>query len=159
ERGYKSIAFAGGSKDSHTNMQRVKGYISALEESSIKVDKDLILFNDFTTKGGYDLAEKLLNNRKKIDAIFAGNDVMALGVLDYATSHGYSIPDELGVLGFDDIFYAELPQIQLTTIYQPKYELGRYALEILLQEIKDIENAINKHIILEPRLVVRNTKK
>ncbi|MBZ2175876.1 LacI family transcriptional regulator [Schnuerera sp. xch1] len=157
KQGYRNIAFAGGSKDSYTNMQRVQGYIHALKERAIPIDKELILYNDFTAKGGYILAEELLNNDKNIDAIFAGNDVIALGVLDYATTHDFSIPEELGVLGFDDIFYAELPQIQLTTIHQPKYELGKYALEILIDDIHAGEDRTCKSIILEPKLVVRNT--
>jgi LacI family transcriptional regulator len=157
DQGYKSIAFAGGKKDSYTNMQRVKGYISALDEYGIKVDKELILYSEFSAKAGYNAAKQLLNNNKKIDAIFAGNDVMALGVLDYASTNGYNVPEELGVMGFDDIFYAELPQIQLTTIHQPKYDLGKYALQILLEEIHQGENRTHKRIILEPKLVIRNT--
>lgn len=156
ERGYKNIAFAGGKKDSYTNMQRVKGYISALDEHNIEIDEELILYGDFTAKSGYNAAKQILEN-KEIDAIFAGNDVMALGILDYASRNGYNVPKELGVMGFDDIFYAELPQIQLTTIYQPKYDLGKYALQILLEEIQEGENRVHKRIVLEPKLVIRDT--
>ncbi len=157
ERGYKNIAYAGGRKDSHSNMERVEGYIKALKENGMKVNHDLIRHNDFTIKGGYQLAEILLNSGKHVDAIFAGNDVIALGILDYAATHGYIVPEQLGVIGFDDIFYAELPQIQLTTIRQPKYILGKNTLEILLDEIKDEEDRINKAMILEPKLIVRKT--
>ena len=157
ERGYKRIAYAGGKEGTSSNMERVEGYIKALNEHGIEVDQDLIKHYDFTVKGGYKLAEVLLNSDKQVDAIFAGNDVIALGILHYAASHGYNVPEQLGVIGFDDIFYAELPQIQLTTIWQPKYLLGKNTLEMLLQEIRDEEDRVNKAMILEPKLIVRKT--
>lgn len=158
KRGYKNIAFTGGSIDSYTNRQRVEGYISALRDYDIKIDYNLILYNDFTIQGGYKSAKQLFKNNKEVDAIFAGNDVIALGVLDYANKQNLNVPEDLGVMGFDDIFYGELPQIQLTTVYQPKYNLGKYALDILIDEISK-EHSDCKNIILEPKLIVRNTTK
>lgn len=157
ERGYKNIAFAGGLRSSYSNTQRIKGYVSALKETGNTVDDDLILFSEFSVKGGQQLAEKLLTSGKKVDAIFAGNDLIALGVLNYAATNGYDIPNELGVIGFDDILYAELTQMQLTTIAQPKRALGKHTLEILLEEIKDEKERIKKTITLEPKLIIRNT--
>ncbi|NLY77425.1 MAG: LacI family transcriptional regulator [Tissierellia bacterium] len=157
ERGYQNIAYAGGKKEAHSNLERVEGYIKALKEHGRKVERELIRHNDFTVSGGYKLAEELLNSHNKVDAIFAGNDVIALGILHYAATHGYKVPDQLGVIGFDDIFYAEFHQIQLTTIRQPKYLLGKNTLELLLQEIRDDEDRVNKAMILEPKLIVRKT--
>lgn len=157
ERGYKNIAFIGGLGHAFSTNHRIKGYTNALNDFKNEIDKDLILLGQFTIQSGYKLAEQLLNSGKKVDAILAGNDVIALGILDYATTHEYNIPDELGIIGFDDIFYSELPQIQLTTIRQSKYDLGKYTLEILLEEIQNGKDNINKKIILKPKLIVRKT--
>ena len=128
-----------------------------LYENKIDIDMDLILYDKFTAKGGYNSAEKLLKTHKKVDAIFAGNDVIALGILDYASTHEYNIPNDLGVIGFDNIFYSDLPQIQLTTMHQPKYELGEYAVKILLDKILNGENKVKKRITLDPKLIIRKT--
>lgn len=159
ERGYKHIAFAGGKKGSYSNAQRIKGYKAALEEQGILIDDQIILYNDFTVQGGYEMAEQILNSGKRVDAIFAGNDTIALGVLDYASSNGYNIPEDLGVIGYDDIFYSELPQIQLTTIYHPKHTLGKYAMDTLFQELCKEKEQVVKTITFVPKLIVRKTTK
>lgn len=157
KQGYRNIAFIGGKRESYTNSERVKGYIKALDESGININPNLILYDKFTANGGYNLAKGLLKGDKEIDGIFAGNDVIALGVLDYAATHGYDIPRELGIIGFDNISYAGLPQIQLTTVHQPKFQLGKYALETLLDEISNGKNRVKNEIILNPELIIRKT--
>lgn len=157
ERGYKNIAFIGGLSNSISTINRIKGYTNALKEYKKAVDKNLILLGEFTIDSGYDLAKKLLQNKPDIDAIFVASDVMALGVLDYANTHGYNIPDELGIIGFDDIFYADLPQIQLTTMHQPKHDLGKYTLEFLLDRIHEGKDTISKTIVLQSKLMDRKT--
>jgi LacI family transcriptional regulator len=157
EQKYKNIAFIGGLPHAFSTIHRIKGYINALKDYKIEMDKELLLFGEFTINSGYNLAKQLLNSKKNVDAIFAGNDIIALGVLDYATTHGYNIPNELGIIGFDDIFYSQLPQIQLTTMHQPKYDLGKYTLEILLEEIGNEKDKIDKKILLQPKLIVRKT--
>ena len=99
ERGYKHIAFAGGRKNAYSNTQRLEGYKKALREHGIEIHEELIGYGDFSTQAGYELAGKLLNSGYEIDAIFSGSDVIALGVLDYASTYGYRVPEELGVIG------------------------------------------------------------
>ena len=93
---------------------------------------------------------------KETDAIFCGNDLIALGVQQYLMEHNYRVPEEVGVVGFDDILIAGLPQIQMTTIAQPRAEMGTTAAEILLDTI-DGKKVETPHIILEPKLVVRRS--
>ncbi len=155
--GYENIAFIGGKKESYSNRQRLEGFQRAFKERHKNSDNFSVFFGNFGMSSGYELARKLFNSRDKVDAIFAGNDIIALGVLQCANELGIKIPDELGVIGFDNISYARLPQIQLTTIHQPKYALGKIVLETLIDEIRAKEQRIIKRITLEPDLIVRKT--
>jgi LacI family transcriptional regulator len=86
------------------------------------------------------------------------NDLIGMGVLQYCNESDISVPDQVGVIGYDNISYAGLPQIRLTTIHQPKYELGKMLFETLLDEIKNKDNAKpTKKIILNPELKIRKT--
>lgn len=158
ECGYKNIAFLGGREDSHFNMQRFSGFKKALEELGECVEDFYPLYGDFGLTSGYDLAWELFHSGKKVDAVFACNDVIALGVLQCAEELDKKIPEELGLIGFDNIVYARLPQIKLTTVHQPKYAMGKIALETLIEEIKGKdEERIIKKITLEPELIIRKT--
>lgn len=160
ECGYKNIAFLGGREDSYSNMLRMDGFKKAINELGESVESTQQIFGNFGLTSGYELACKLFHSSKKVDAVFAGNDVIALGVLQCAEELGKKIPKELGLIGFDNIVYSRLPQIQLTTVHQPKYALGKIALETLLEEIKGKkEDKIIKKITLEPELIVRKTTK
>ncbi|PAB58235.1 hypothetical protein CCE28_16490 [Anaeromicrobium sediminis] len=157
ECGYRKIAYVGGKKYAYSNEKRLKGYKRALAENNIDLDENLILSGEFDSKSGYELAKTALADNPHIDGIFCGNDVMALGVLHYANQAGINIPEELGVVGFDDISYASLPQIELTTVYQPKYNLGKLAVNTLLDDIKEGKEKTLKRIILQPDLIKRKT--
>ena len=157
--GYKNIVFIGGKKESYSNRQRLEGLKKAFSERPEDIENFDTFYGSFGMSSGYELARHVFKTGKKIDAIFAGNDIIALGVLQYADELGLKIPEELGVIGFDNISYARLPQIQLTTIHQPKYALGKIVLETLVDEIKVKEHRIIKKITLEPDLIVRKTTK
>jgi LacI family transcriptional regulator len=155
--GYKNLAFLGGKRESYSNGLRKAGFIRAAEEYKERIENTYVFFGDFSMTGGYQLASELFENGKKVDGIFAGNDVIALGVLQYAKEFGIEIPRDLGVVGFDNIFYTNLPQIQMTTIHQPKYALGKIVLETLVEEIRSKETRIIRRITLEPELIIRKT--
>lgn len=157
ESGYKRIAFIGGKPDSFSNTQRMEGYKLALQRYKYKIDESLIINGSFKTQSGYEIMSRLIESGNVPDGVFAGNDVIAFGVLQSAKEHGLDVPNELGIVGFDDIPHADLPQIQLTTIAQPKYLMGKYAVEILLNEIKNKTNKEIKKIILDPELIERKT--
>ncbi|WP_246637621.1 LacI family DNA-binding transcriptional regulator [Crassaminicella profunda] len=159
EGGYKRIAFIGGEFVSYANEKRVEGYKRALKKYDYLVDEELIVYGNFKTKSGYTLTEKLLKLENPPDAIVAGNDLIALGVLHCIEDFGIHVPEDFGVVGFDNVDFSRLPQIQLTTIDQPKYYIGKLAFEILMEEIKNKEERFVKKIVLEPELVVRKTTK
>jgi len=157
EAGYRKIAFIGGSESSPSNKEREEGYKLALSKYKIEIDDSLILKGGFKSKDGYDNMQRLINSGNIPDAVFGGNDIIALGVLHCVQENGLRVPEDIGIIGFDDIPYASLPQIQLTTIEQPKYQMGKYAIELLMKTLEDKTDREIKRIILEPKLKIRKT--
>lgn len=154
--GYKRIAYVGGTIKSYSNNQRVKGFMMTFDNKGIEIDPTLVVNGDFTTESGYELTKKLLLSDNPPDAVFAGNDIIALGVLECAQELKLDIPREFGIVGFDDIYASSLPQIQLSTIAMPKYFLGKKAFELLLDKINSEETAIAQYVI-KPKLIARKT--
>lgn len=157
EAGYRRIAFIGGRKSSHSNSERLKGYQMALESYDMPLVDELIVNHDFYSESGFALMEELLKLPTPPDAVFTGNDIIALGVLECLQLHRIRVPEDFGVVGFDNIIFSGYPQIQLTTIAQPKYLMGKYAAEVLLNEINGVATRGLRKTILEPELVIRKT--
>ena len=154
--GYKHFAFIGGSKSSQSNGIRINGYCDRLSEQGFHIDDDHILYGGFSIESGYKAAKELLTIYPEVDGIFCGNDVIALGALQYLMEINKRIPEDIGVVGFDDIMLAGLPQIQMTTVSQPRNQMGVLSAEMLINQI-DNKDDQNHHIILEPELVVRRS--
>jgi LacI family transcriptional regulator len=154
--GYKRIAFIGGTDQSYSNVQRQAGYVGALRLHGLAVEEGLILNGSFDTDSGYQLARRLLESPNPPDAIVAGNDIIALGVLQYTQEKRLAVPQDFGLVGFDDIYAAGLPQVQLTTIALPKRQLGRQAFSMLLEKMGTPDTPSAQYVI-QPQLVVRNT--
>jgi LacI family transcriptional regulator len=156
--GYRHIAIITGKEDYFASQRRLKGAEKALEKNGTTLNKELVIEGSFSIEGGRKAAKQLFESRHTIDAVFCMNDLIALGVLQYCNENNINVPDKVGVIGYDNISYAGLPQIQLTTIHQPKYELGKMLFETLLEEIKNKDNARpTKKIILNPELKIRKT--
>jgi LacI family transcriptional regulator len=135
---------------------RLKGYKSALKEAGLAINQAFIKTGDYQMEGGY-LAAKELLKENRVTAIFAFNDLMAFGVYQAAQEFGLTIPDDLSVVGFDNIKYNQLLQPKLTTIEQPTYRMGQLATEILLNQIKNNKNNQIDSIYLEPNLIIRGS--
>ncbi|MCT4618237.1 MAG: LacI family transcriptional regulator [Marinisporobacter sp.] len=159
QSGYKRIGFIGGTTRSYSNNQRMEGYKLALKRYHYPVDEGIILNGEFNTKSGYDLMKKLLKLKNPPDAIFAGNDVIALGALYCVQEAKLNIPEDFGVVGFDHVDFAKIPQIQLSTIKQPKYYMAKQALDILMKEIKNKDIKVNNKMVIEPQLIIGKTTK
>lgn len=158
--GYKKTAILHGPWKSSAGIHRREGFYEAYEGHSLKFDESLLYIGDYNIKSGYAMAKQMFREHSDIDSVFAGNDVMALGVLQFIAEQGIKPGKEFGVIGFDNISFSHLPQIELTTIKQPKYSIGRIMTKLVLDEIKN-KNEGNKtlpqRILLEPELIVRNT--
>lgn len=156
--GYRNLAFILGKEDYFASQRRLKGAEKALIENGMALNKYLVIEGSFSIEGGRQAAKQLFESGHAIDAVFGMNDLIGMGVLQYCNESNISVPDEVGVIGYDNISYAGLPQIRLTTVHQPKYELGKMLFETLLEEIqhKDSQKPTRK-IILNPELKIRKT--
>lgn len=154
--GYKRIGFLSGKKDSFSSKIRKAGCKAALSDRNMLMEDNWTEFSDFTVEGGHEAARRLLARAKGIDAIFAMNDILALGAMQAIKELGLDMPAKIGLVGFDNIYYSSLPQIQLTTINQPKYKLGRLISEMLINIIKK-RKIVQRKIVLSPELIPRLT--
>ena len=137
--------------------QRVAGYLRALHDSGIPIRSDYIFQGDYTTYSGYRIVKLLIQTGKHFDAIFCANDQMAVGAILACNECGVSIPEQVAIVGNDDIFAASLVRPSLTSIQVPKYELGMSAM-LLIQEMLEEENSYKHRIdTLKTRFVERGS--
>jgi Transcriptional regulators len=154
--GHRRIACVTGLPGIVSSDRRVEGYCAALEAAGIPIDPQLICVGDFEFQGGVRAGEQLLRLDTLPTAIFACNDVSALGVIDALQAHHIRIPEEVSVIGFDDIPSSAYAHPRLTTIRQPLFDIGRTAMELLLDMISG-EELTAKQIELATSLVVRDS--
>ncbi len=140
------------------SQERFDGYKKALIENDIKIDNDLIIHGDNSFRSGFTSAKKLISCKNPPTAIFACNDEMALGVESAIYKLGLKIPDDISLIGFDDIPLISELSVPLTTIRQPVKDIGGLAVALLIKQIKghEIENKIYEIPI---DLVIRNSCK
>ena len=152
--GHKRIGAITGPANSTVGIDRKAGFIKALTERDVDIDKSLIIEGDFTEASGYHAMKQLLP--AKPDAVFAASDVMAIGAMRAARDAGLGIPDDIAFVGFDDLPIATLSDVQLTTVRQPVVQFGTKAVEVLIDLI---ENGMHppRHIIMETELVIRES--
>ena len=156
EQGYRKIGIINGYMDRTTGYDRLEGYRSALKESSIKIDDDLIKIGDFKKESGYRLTEEIL--KSKPDAIFVTNEDMALGSILLLKNKNIKIPDDIAFVGFDDPEWAILINPPLTVVQQPVKTLAATAADILIKAINE-DGAIDRPVIhtLNTTLMIRES--
>ncbi len=157
QKGYKRIGFFGAKEDELTSEERYQGYKKALKEAGRKEYKKFVRFGDYGTNTGSRLITAMIRKNDYPDAVFAVNDFFALSVMQGIQESGLNIPRDIAVIGFDDIPFASFPEIMLTTIAQPKYQMGRIAADLLLAQIHEKTGTEKKEIILETELIERRT--
>jgi LacI family transcriptional regulator len=156
EQGYGTIGFIGNQGGRDDGSQRYQGYRQALDKFNIPFNSDFVFTGDLKRESGYEIIKRIIAEQKSPRAFFIENDLMALGVIQGITESGLKVPDDIAVVGFDDISFAAFPEIGLTTVRQPKYEMGKLAAEILLDCIANGAQE-PKRYILEPELVIRTS--
>lgn len=157
--GHRHIGFITGLRDLSTASERLRGYRAALRAAGLPADSRLMRPGAFKAEMAQRAAQELLKLPRRPTAIMAGNDLMALGVMQAAGDLGLRVPEDLAVVGFDDIEIAAHRQIQLTTMAQQKAEMGRMAVVWMLEIIRDPRRYRREPLqqILTPTLVVRRT--
>ncbi|WP_154173760.1 substrate-binding domain-containing protein [Vibrio metoecus] len=156
ECGHREIGCITGPLIRHQAQMRYEGYKRALAEAGIAINPDWIVESDFECEGGYQAFEKLYERGKLPSALFVCNDMMAMGVIQAANQRGLRIPDALSLIGYDDVHIAKFMTPALTTIHQPKYRLGKAAVDTLLYRLENPDTTAQV-VQLEPTLVVRSS--
>ncbi len=156
ELGHRRIGMIGGPPQILCSRARIDGYRAALETVGLSTDGELVRHGDFHVESGYEQGIKLLDLPEPPTAIFAGSDLQALGVYEAARSRGVSVPDQLSVVGFDDLPIARWTSPPLTTIRQPLGEMAASATRLVLQLFRG-ETPQTQRIELSTRLVVRES--
>lgn len=133
ENGHRHVAYISGSSDSYDNHMRYQGYLRALAEAGLEEQSKWRLSGNFVREGGYNATKMMIMQGSLPTAVFYGNDEMAIGGLKAFEESGISVPDDVSVIGFDDIQLAEYVNPPLTTIRQPKSEAGSLAAHLLFQ--------------------------
>ena len=134
---------------------RWHGYRQCLKDNGIPYDRKLLTQTEYSLEGGRDSIRELLQRENPPSAVFCSNDYIALGAIKGAREAGLSLPEDLSIVGFDDMPTASYMVPALTTIHQPAYEMGRNACEILLQIMED-RTRVMQHM-METKLVVRES--
>ncbi len=152
--GHKRIGFISGRAELESANRRLKGYRDALEKAGLPIDEKLIAAGDYTTETGADCARELLSHDRRPTAIFASNDQAAMGVFQVAQELGLGVPQDLSVIGFDNIM--ESKYMKLTTVDQFISEMGFVATQILIKLING-ESLSEQTYQMQTQLVIRNS--
>lgn len=154
--GHRSIVYLGRRANKTTRMLRAQGYIDACRDYGLKPHTIEYNYTAYSMQNGYELARELFHSGGDYTAVFAATDTIALGVMRAADECGLRIPEDISLLGFDNIAFANLPRINLTTIEQPKQVIASAAMTLLMERIH-FPTIGNTHKLLSPSLVIRGS--
>lgn len=152
--GHRRIAHLRGVPEYPVSQNRIKGYKKALKEHNFKMDKVLIRGSDFTFESGYQAMKEFIALENRPTAVFAACDMAVIGAMRTIRETGLRVPEDIALVGFDDLKIAALMETRITTIAQPKYEIGEKAIQKLTRRI---EKKLVRSSILKPKLVIRDS--
>ena len=159
QRGYERIGMISGPSTVSTAVDKLEGYKEALLDHGRTVDERLIYLGDYTEESGSRLAREMLRRPGAPQAVLIANNLMTLGFFRVVKEYGLRVPHDIAFISFDDSTWASLVSPPVTLVDQPTYELGKVAMELLLDRIEggaDSE-AEPKHHLLRPMLIVRGS--
>jgi len=158
DHGHTDIACLSGHLDKSACKERIAGYKRALKSAGLELNEERILEGNFECDTAVLAADKIIAMDKRPTAVFCFNDIMALGLISRLQENGLKVPDDISVIGYDNIDLSGYFSPPLTTIHQPKRRVGKTAFEILLQRIKDKEH--EKRVFeMHPEVVERKSVK
>ncbi len=155
--GHRRIGIIGGSSESSVGFERLQGGKKALSAYGLEGGDDYFLEGDFLKESGYRGGMKFIKMAEPPTSVFATNDYMALGVYQAVCEGGLKVPEDIAIVGFNDIEFTAMRGIELTTIGQKKYEMGALSVETLVDKIEGKKTGPPEEIILKPELIIRKT--
>ena len=157
ELGHRRIAAITGRAMSLVNEERLEGYFGTLREAGIEPDREYVFAGNYQPESGKRAALQILSLPARPTAIFAFNDLMAIGALRVLGENGVRVPQDISVMGFDDIPICQYANPTLTSVRQPIEEMGSMAVDLLLQRIRSDDHYRASHVRLQPELIVRTS--
>ncbi len=145
-KGHRKIGILTGNQLMRNSIDRLNGFVKAMKHFNLEIRNEWILNGNFTYNDGIECAKTLLKQKELPTAVFCSNDLSALGFLNEIKKHGVRIPEDISIIGFDNIYASQYSTPPLTTIKQPIIEMGRAAAELLLTKIN------NKDLISQGRI-------
>jgi LacI family transcriptional regulator len=155
KNGYRKIVIITGPREMSTAMERLDGYLQAMQEANLPCGENAVHHVNFSRKEGFNAANKILALKNRPEAIFGGNDYIAMGIMDAARHLKLRIPEDLAVVGYDNTGFAK--SMGMTTVSQRKYDMGHMAVKILIESIEGKTPGTTHRIILEPELILRSS--
>ena len=156
EAGHTQIAYINGPADSPICKDRLKGYRKAMNSIGITATKPWIVEGNYSAESGRQSMAALLAANERPTAVFAANDEMAIGAMAEIKAQGFSIPDDISIVGFDDINFAAYCDPPLTTIRQPRHDIGKKVMLSMLSLLND-KSVPEQHVVLPHELVCRGS--
>ena len=154
DMGHRRIALICGPRQLSTARERYLGYEEAVRSRQLAQSDEVVRFSDFRQSGGYDSMQSLLDLPEPPTAVLVANNLMTLGALQAIHERNLVIPDQIAVVGFDDVPWATSLQPPLTAVAQPTYELGIAAAQLLLDRLHEPDRPF-RHVVLETQLMIR----
>lgn len=154
--GHRKIFHLAGFKKSSASYGRLQGFLKAMRETGLEVSSDSVVHGDLRIDSGESIGRQLVDEGLKYTAVFAANDQMAIGLMAAFASRDVRVPEDISLIGFDDMAYSGLPHIWLTTMRQPQYEMGKTAARMLLERVKG-ETSEFRTAVFECELIERKT--
>ncbi|MDR1174445.1 MAG: LacI family transcriptional regulator [Treponema sp.] len=141
------------------SQDRISGYKNAMQRNGLEVNEaKMIAYGDYTHKSGYLAMKQLLQKMPDIDGVFAANDQMSVGALKALSEAKKRVPEDIKMIGYDDVFIASVMEPSLSTIHIQKHFIGKKAAELLLEQIEDAENIQRGATVeIEPKLIIRRS--
>ncbi|MBV1757617.1 MAG: LacI family transcriptional regulator [Dethiosulfatibacter sp.] len=155
-RGLKNILYLAGPINSKPSKDRLQGYINALVDHNHQVNQEMILDGSFTLDWGYSGTLMAIDRGLEFDSIFCGNDLIAFGAIQAIKLKGFRVPQDISVIGFDDIAMAGIIDPPLTTVKQPNYQMGYESSKILIGIIEK-HPPENRELVLNTKLIIRDS--
>ena len=152
-KGCRRIGYIRGPTRHWVTRERLQGYERALEEAAVELDRDSVVEGDFHMRSGFEGARQLMSRQQKPDAIMAATDVMAIGALRYLLQAGLRVPEDVSVVGFDNIELTRLVEPSLTTVAQPVMDLGRNAARLIIANERNKRQP--ERLMLDCELIIR----
>ncbi|GIP16400.1 HTH-type transcriptional regulator DegA [Paenibacillus montaniterrae] len=156
QQGHQNIAVIVENLTELGSKERLRGCVDAMKEAQLELDPQLVIEGGYTLESGKAAMKQLLQQKQRPTAVFACNDILAIGAIQAVREGGLKVPDDISIVGYDNTILATIIDPPLTTVAQPMQEIGERSVALLVQQIQSKET-VRQRVLLMPDLVVRQS--